>query len=206
MTCSRCGQEVPEGTVFCPNCGNQVVSENTNNVNEGAVNVTPTPAVAPATAPEKKKNMIPIIIIAVVVILVIVALILVVPKFFGSKTVVCTLTDKQTTGTVDTTVTANFKGNKFDNAKFEMDYKFSGIYANYVDTIYTQLEQSFKSYNDKEGVEIKLDKKTDGVNVTMNVDQKGIENVSQISLKNTNQSADKFIKDMEDQKYTCKTK
>ncbi len=201
MKCIKCGNEVPAGTVFCPNCGNQVISENTNNVNEGAVNVTPTPV-----APNKKKNMVPIIIIAVVVILVIVALILVVPKFFGSKTVVCTLTDKQTTGTIDTTVTANFKGNNFDNAKFEMDYKFSGIYANYVDTIYTQLEQSFKSYNDKEGVEIKLDKKTAGVNVTMNVDQKGIENVSQISLKNTNQSADKFIKDMEDQKYTCKAK
>ena len=102
------------------------------------------------------------------------------------------------------TISAKFKNNKVDSVEILFEYKLSSDYVTYIDIVYKQVEQSFEQYKQKEGIDVNIKKESDKIVINLKATRKGLENLSEINLSSADDSLERFIKDMEDQNFTCK--
>lgn len=82
MFCNQCGKEIPDGTVFCPNCGAK--QESMEAVPVQAQPIEPMPGAAPSV-PEQKKKANPVKIIIPVAAVALVLVVVLALLLFGGK-------------------------------------------------------------------------------------------------------------------------
>ena len=152
----------------------------------------------------QNKPIIPIIIAGGGVLLVIVVVMIL--TVFKSETVTCTNTMTKYGLSFDETAAVNFKGNKVKDATITIDYKVPSYYTKYIDTFYSQLEKSFDQYKQKEGVDVEIQKGTDKITIIIKANRKGIEELGEVKISGTDESPEKFIKDMKTEGFTCTKK
>ena len=146
------------------------------------------------------------IIGGVAVILVIIGVILAF-MFFRTKTVSCSFHNSLSDGlNVNMTVNTKFKHKKVNNVEMKMEYKLSSDYVNYIDKLYEQLDETYKSYDEKDGVDVKINKDDNKITITITADKNGLKSLNDINSSDLDVSYDEFIEEMEDANFSCKVK
>ena len=117
-------------------------------------------------------------------------------KESSSSSVVCSMTQEDTTVTMDQTITLNFKSNTLKSANITINAVLDSSLLDYIDTFVDQLESQFEDFEYGENIVVK--KTSKGAKVTYTMDEDDFED--QYGSASTKSA---IISEMEASGYTC---
>ncbi len=123
----------------------------------------------------------------------------------SSQSLSCTKTEDTDYGKISESQSFSFSNNKITLYSAEMSIKLNDDFNDYADVLLESLEEPFKDYKNKDGIEYETSKKDDVISIKFSGDYDKMDDETKDSLGIDKKSSyDEVKKSLEDDDYTCK--
>lgn len=123
----------------------------------------------------------------------------------SSQSLNCAKTEDTDYGKISESQNFSFSNNKITLYGAEMSIKLNDDFNDYADVLLESLEEPFKDYKNKDGIEYETSKKDDVISIKFSGDYDKMDDETKDSLGIDKKSSyDEVKKSLEDDDYTCK--
>ncbi len=123
----------------------------------------------------------------------------------GKQTLKCSKTEELEAGKAIEKQTIVFENNNISKYSASMQFKVNDEYKDFKNTLFESLENSFKEYDNQDGIKYNVKKDNDNILITIEGDYSKMNSKAQENLKLLKSSSlDKALESLENDGYNCK--